>query len=103
MSRLALRSSLGVSSRSVADWNRSWNRCFSMSRRVRLSWSSLIPRYSAAFAAFMFPPLNVNGYSGRLSLHEAVLERHLLRHAGQAVLGRGLGQAADLGQGHARR
>src|SRR5262245_23625923 len=51
MSRRALRISPGVSSRSVADWNRSWNRCFSMSRRVRASCSSLIPRYSAAFGA----------------------------------------------------
>ena len=34
MSRLALRISVGVSSRSVADWKRRWNRCFSVSFRV---------------------------------------------------------------------
>ena len=43
ISVFALRISDGVSSRSVADWNRSWNRCFSVSFRASVSCSSLIP------------------------------------------------------------
>src|SRR5262249_11547199 len=98
MSRRVLRISPGVSSRSVADWKRRWNRFFSNSARVRPSCSSLIPRYSLSLARRgIFPSPLV-----RLPRHEAALERHLVGDAGQALAGRRLGQAADLEEDRAR-
>src|SRR5207244_5741357 len=38
----------------------------------------------------------------RAAVDEAAAERHLVRHAGQAVAGRRLGDARDLEQDHAR-
>src|SRR5262245_15926281 len=48
-SRLALRISLGVSRRSVADWKRRWKMFLTTSLRLSSSCSSLMPRYSAGF------------------------------------------------------
>src|SRR5436189_223238 len=112
---LALMISLGVSRRSVADWNRRWNRFFTTSLRVRSSCSSLIPRRSEFFIAaiLMFseppgwfrgghtPPL-AGGSNVRPARHEPAAERHLVRHAGQGVAGGRLGDAGQLEQDHAR-
>src|SRR5207244_3928278 len=53
ISCLALRISLGVSRRSVADWKRRWNRFLMTSLSASASCSSLMPRYSAGFTGFM--------------------------------------------------
>src|SRR4029077_18076913 len=93
-SRFALRISDGVSSLSVADWKRSWNRCFSTSFRVNPSCSSLMPRRSLVLVAIV-PPIRLHV---RPSMHEAALERHLVRHARQTVLRGRFGKPADLEQ-----
>src|SRR5262249_17807402 len=87
---------LGVSSRSVADCTRRWKRFFTVSLSVSASWSSPMPRSSADF---MVPYLRSNA---RPAVDEPAAERHLVGHAGQAVAGRRLGQAAHLVQDHAR-
>src|SRR5579883_297205 len=121
MSRFALRISDGVSSRSVADWKRSWNRCFSMSLRVTVSCSSLIPRNSfirlgigvivdcglwiveseAEIRLFSFRNLQ-SAIRNLLNVgpprHEAALKRHLVRHTSKTVLGGAFRQTANLKQ-----
>src|SRR5438128_605027 len=100
MSRFAFLISLGVSSRSVADWKRNWNRCLIVSLSVRSTCSSLISRISRAFMGTSLSrkrPLDA-GPPG----DETTAERHLVRHAGQHVAGRRLGQAAHLEQHLAR-
>src|SRR5947209_7751185 len=93
ISRLALRISLGVSRRSVADWKRRWKRCLSSSFNVSPSCSSPMPRYSSGFMVRLLHA----GPPG----HEAAAEGHLVSHAGQALARRRLGQAANLEQDHA--
>src|SRR6516165_9261055 len=91
----ALRISLGVSSRSVADWKRRWNRFLIVSLSVRSSCSSLIARYSAGF---MLPPST----DARPPRHQPAAKRHLVGYPGQGVARRRFGQAGDLEQDHAR-
>src|SRR6266849_3346779 len=93
-SRLALLISLGVSSRSVADWKRRWNKCLTVSLSVKSSCSSLISRYSDGFI------------SRSSSLHrqpgdQPALERHLVGDSRQAVSGGRFGQAGNFEQDHA--
>src|SRR5205823_9575176 len=92
-SRLALLISLGVSSRSVADWKRKWNKCLIVSLSVSSSCSSLISRYSDDF---------ITGSPHRQAGHQPALERHLVGDPCQDVAGGGLGQAGNFIQDHAR-
>src|SRR5438552_8588021 len=98
MSCLALRISLGVSSRSVADWKRSWNRCLIVSLSVSRRCSSLISRN---WAGFIVASLSRGASDPGLPRDEAALEGHLVGDTGQAVAGGSFGQSADLEQDHA--
>ena len=63
MSRRALRISSGVSSRSVADWNRSWNKFFSTSRKMRFSARKVLrplgPPHPASACEVLAEPVEV--------------------------------------------
>src|SRR5215831_7343111 len=96
-SRRALRISLGVSRRSVADWKRKWNKFLTVSLSVSARCSSLMARNSAGFIAY-----SLLSSDRRPPRHETTAERHLVGHAGQGVAGRRFRQAADLEEDHAR-
>src|SRR5579859_495054 len=94
----ALRISLGVSNRSVADWKRKWNRFLTVSLSVRARCSSLMARNSAGFMLVLLALAS----DGRPARHEPAAKRHLVGDAGQGVAGRRLRQAADFIEDHAR-
>src|SRR5262245_13671341 len=96
ISRRAFRIWLGVSSRSVADWNRRSKRFFCTPLSVFASSSGDIFRYSAvSFLLMVAPSLRAR------AADEPALKRHLVGDAGERVAGGRLGQAGDFEQDHA--
>src|SRR5947209_13509752 len=99
-SRRALRISLGVSRRSVADWKRRWKRFLIVSLSVSSNCSSLMARYSAGF--MMLSSTNGPLANARAPRDESAPERHLVGDPGQGIAGRRLRQTADLVEDHPR-
>src|SRR5689334_17606353 len=100
MSFLVLRSWLGSSSFSVTAWLRRSNRCFCFSTS---SWLRCVDSFSRISLVVMTNPLNLKSQisdfrSGHrvAALDEPARDRHLVRDAGQGLLGRRLVDAGDL-------
>src|SRR5579875_2812314 len=101
MSRLALRISLGVSKRSVADWKRRWNKFRIVSLSVRTRCSSLMARNSAGFMVPLPYGISPLGLAHRRPpRYKAAAERHLVGHTSQDITRRCFWQTTDFKENH---
>src|SRR5439155_19162406 len=108
--------SLGVSSRSVADWTRRWKRFLISSFSDSPNCSSLMPRYSSVFIApvlvgqvFNLPltsrqvrNLPYGNLHTRPAGYQPAAKGHLVSYPGQSIARGGFRQAADFKENHAR-
>src|SRR5262249_36389123 len=91
-SRLAFLVSVGRSSRSVADWKRRWKRFLTTSLSDRLSWSSLISRYSEDFIgpSLYFHPLGAGNPAHPMTRRLTNRQRNGILYATRARQSRAL-------------